>query len=461
MDDDEEVHSHHDDDDVEEDDDYDHVVAEQSKQSDLNIVNDKVDNSLRSPPYSGGVTVAAPPSSSLTLALPIQQYLPRAAAAAAAAPGGGRDDCWSEGATAVLIEAWGERYMELSRGNLKQKHWKEVADIVNSNRDDFGKAPKTDIQCKNRIDTVKKKYKVEKSKVVSGAGPSRWPFFDKIDHLIGPSAAGKSVPGGGGVSVAGTASHEAVPVGIPFGIRQHVPLPLPFPSYGSNNQLRPPPHLQPSPQQPMPLRHVFPTPVRFHHNNNVDVRQQHMMLLQQQQQQLQQQFRRSAPPPPPPVESEEEGEGWSNESEDSLPPETGYERRKRPRAETKVGGGRGRKGKGKGKGKKGAKEWGNSVRELTRAILKFGEAYETAESAKLEHIVEMEKQRMKFAKELELQRMKFLMKTQLELSQFNDGVENRSENGNSDSRGGGSSGRKGGDGGGGGSRGGVENNHLH
>ena len=64
------------------------------------------------------------------------------------------------------------------------------------------------------------------------------------------------------------------------------------------------------------------------------------------------------------------------------------------------------------------KNWGNSVRELTRAILKFGEAYEQAESSKLQQLVEMEKQRMKFAKELELQRMQFFMKTQLELSQL-------------------------------------------
>ena len=59
----------------------------------------------------------------------------------------------------MLIEAWGERYLELSRGNMKQKHWKDVADIVSSS-EDYTKTLKTDIQCKNRIDTVKKKYKL-------------------------------------------------------------------------------------------------------------------------------------------------------------------------------------------------------------------------------------------------------------------------------------------------------------
>ncbi|KAF2323656.1 hypothetical protein GH714_036492 [Hevea brasiliensis] len=58
---------------------------------------------------------------------------------------------------------------------------------------------------------------------------------------------------------------------------------------------------------------------------------------------------------------------------------------------------------------------------LTRAILKFGEAYEQAESVKLQQVVEMEKTRMKFAKELELQRMQFFMKTQMEISQLKRG----------------------------------------
>ncbi|XP_019098710.1 PREDICTED: trihelix transcription factor ASIL1-like, partial [Camelina sativa] len=45
--------------------------------------------------------------------------------------GGGRDDCWSEEATKVLIDAWGDRFSEPGKGTLKQQHWKEVAEIVN------------------------------------------------------------------------------------------------------------------------------------------------------------------------------------------------------------------------------------------------------------------------------------------------------------------------------------------
>ncbi|RDY00564.1 Trihelix transcription factor ASIL2, partial [Mucuna pruriens] len=308
------------------------------------------------------VTVAAPAPqpapNSLALALPIQQP-PKGNGGGGG--GGGREDCWSEGATAVLIDAWGERYLELSRGNLKQKHWKEVAEIV-SGREDYTKAPKTDIQCKNRIDTVKKKYKSEKAKIAAGA-TSKWPFFNRLDLLIGPSA---KIPGAGGTSAAGNSNLQSqkVPLGIPVGVRV------------STNQYHHP--QKPPPQQPqaVPLK-----------NQKI-------------------QFRRRGPP----VESDsEEREASSPASSDSFPPES-FER-KRPRL-TSSNAAKGSEGGGKGKG------WGSAVRELTQAILKFGEAYEQAENSKLQQVVEMEKQRMKFAKDLELQRMQFFMKTQLEISQL-------------------------------------------
>ncbi|KAJ0263779.1 Sequence-specific DNA binding transcription factor [Hirschfeldia incana] len=104
----------------------------------------------------------------------------------------GREDWWSEDATATLIEAWGDRYVHLSRGNLRQNDWKEVADAVNARHGGSGR-PKTDVQCKNRIDTLKKKYKTEKAK----PSPSSWCFFERLDFLIGPVAAKKSTGSAG------------------------------------------------------------------------------------------------------------------------------------------------------------------------------------------------------------------------------------------------------------------------
>lgn len=339
-----------------------------------------------SPRSNGRITVtvaAVPPpqnTNTLTLALPIQQQSKTSGGGGGgggAGGGGGREDCWSEGATAVLIEAWGERYLELSRGNLKQQHWKDVADIVAS-REDYSKPPKTDIQCKNRIDTVKKKYKLEKAKIAAGQGPSRWTFFERLDELIGPTAKGNNTSGSGGFA-GPSASNQKVPMGIPMGAR-------------SAPQLR-----------------------------------QHQPPLQMQQKNKQA-FRRRPPIDSDSSESEPEP---SPDSTDSSPPPT-YEK-KRPRIQQRElmmnssvvrhTMPRGRDGgatpaAAAASGSERDRNWANSVRELTRAILKFGEAYEQAENAKLQQMVEMEKQRMKFAKELELQKMQVFMKTQLELSQL-------------------------------------------
>ncbi|XP_021823529.1 trihelix transcription factor ASIL2 [Prunus avium] len=308
-----------------------------------------------------------PQSKGLTLALPSQGQQGRSS-------GGGREDCWSEGATAVLIEAWGERYLELSRGNLKQKHWKEVADVVSS-REDYGKTPKTDIQCKNRIDTVKKKYKLEKSKMAAGGGPSKWPFFERLDHLIGPSSAAKVGPGSGG-SGGFLAHNQKVPMGMPVGVR-------PGQYFGQRDPKR---------------------EVKIRPRSLVD------------------------------WDSDESGELSPFSVDNEV-----FERKRRrrtvpPEANVNNAGGVGKGGVGTKDGgvsrEKGGGGWGSSVRELTRAIMKFGEAYEHAETAKLQQVVEMEKQRMKFAKELELQRMQFFMKTQVEISQLKHGGGRRSGNGN-------------------------------
>lgn len=104
-----------------------------------------------------------------------------------------REDCWSEEATSTLVDAWGRRYLELNRGNLRQKDWQEVADAVNARHGHNKKARRTDVQCKNRIDTLKKKYKVEKARVSESNGTltSSWPFYSRLDSLIGSAVTAK------------------------------------------------------------------------------------------------------------------------------------------------------------------------------------------------------------------------------------------------------------------------------
>ncbi|KAL0900409.1 hypothetical protein Bca101_084370 [Brassica carinata] len=220
----------------------------------------------------------------------------------------GREDWWSEDATATLIEAWGDRYVHLSRGNLRQSDWKEVADAVNSRHGGTGR-PKTDVQCKNRIDTLKKKYKTEKAKRPS---PSSWCFFERLDFLIGPVAAKKSAGAGVFRSV------STKPAG----------------SVSSGSSL---------------------------------------------------------------------DDDDDDDDDDDVEGGWGFVARKHRRVEDVVD-----RSVGEGEGS-------SSCRELARAILKLGEAYERIEGAKQGMMIELEKQRMEAAKELELQRMNMLMDMQMEL----------------------------------------------
>ncbi|XP_010535231.1 PREDICTED: trihelix transcription factor ASIL1-like [Tarenaya hassleriana] len=93
-------------------------------------------------------------------------------------------------------------------GNLKYEHWREVVEIVSMAG--FGEYGKTNVQCKNRIDTVKKRYKQEKTRKAAGGGPSSWVFFEKLDRLIGATA---NFPSSGCGRRRGE-SFQKVPMGI-------------------------------------------------------------------------------------------------------------------------------------------------------------------------------------------------------------------------------------------------------
>ncbi|RID80550.1 hypothetical protein BRARA_A03209 [Brassica rapa] len=288
---------------------------------------DSPDPSSSSPPPPGKftVTVASPtppekdPDASRLAVLPIK----------------------SSGGGGVLIDAWGEIHMELSRGNLKQKHWEKVAETVRRKEEDNGKTPKTDVQCKNRIDTVKKKYKQEKLR----SGRSSWVFFDKLDRLIGSTAKISPAPppsglgGGGGL--------HNIPMGIPMGRGLNLYQQqgkAETPRFGGTA----------SESKRWPLRRKRNVSDSHSEDSGGDD---------------------SLPPPPPPLPLSKRGNKW---------------------------------------------------REVSSAIMRFGEAYEQIENAKLRQVVEMEKERLKFFKEVEMQRMQFFVKILLELTQLK---QQREENG--------------------------------
>ncbi|CAI5996387.1 unnamed protein product [Closterium sp. NIES-64] len=80
-------------------------------------------------------------------------------------------------------------------GNLKAAQWEEVTSRVNA-RGGGSKAAKTVVQCRMKLDSLKKKYKAER---LRWRGLSRWEHYKKLDQLIGGH---KRVAGAGGSSAA-------------------------------------------------------------------------------------------------------------------------------------------------------------------------------------------------------------------------------------------------------------------
>ncbi|KAJ6828443.1 uncharacterized protein M6B38_286575 [Iris pallida] len=98
---------------------------------------------------------------------------------------------WSDSAIACLLDAYTDKYVQLNRGNLRGRDWEDVATTV-SERCDKQKAGKSVEQCKNKVDNLKKRYKVECQRLSSSNLPvSHWPWFKKMEQIVGSSSTSK------------------------------------------------------------------------------------------------------------------------------------------------------------------------------------------------------------------------------------------------------------------------------
>lgn len=106
---------------------------------------------------------------------------------------------WSDTAIACLLDAYTEKFNQLNRGNLRGRDWEEVAEAVSercgggSGSDGKPKSYKSVEQCKNKIDNLKKRYKVELQRINSGGmTTSHWHWFKKIEAIVGNSISVKT-----------------------------------------------------------------------------------------------------------------------------------------------------------------------------------------------------------------------------------------------------------------------------
>ncbi|KAI5057995.1 hypothetical protein GOP47_0028010 [Adiantum capillus-veneris] len=90
---------------------------------------------------------------------------------------------WTELETVHLISAYQEKWYLLKRGQLKARHWEEVANNVFL-RGGSSKPSKSSVQCRHKVEKLRKKYREEKQlEEQRGPGSSSWPFFDYMDAM--------------------------------------------------------------------------------------------------------------------------------------------------------------------------------------------------------------------------------------------------------------------------------------
>lgn len=141
------------------------------------------------------------------------------AAAASAASDRMKRDEWSEGAVSSLLEAYEAKWTLRNRAKLKGQDWEDVAKHV-SVRGGGAKSVKTQTQCKNKIESMKKRYRSESA---AAADASSWPLYPRLDLLLRGNGIGAAAP----AVVAAAASNLPPPAAAVEDLPSVQPIPPP------------------------------------------------------------------------------------------------------------------------------------------------------------------------------------------------------------------------------------------
>ncbi|OMO87363.1 Actin-binding FH2 [Corchorus olitorius] len=192
---------------------------------------------------------------------PLKKHHHPAVIGGAGGGGGGNDrlkrDEWSEGAVSSLLEAYENKWVLRNRAKLKGHDWEDVARYVSA-RANCTKSPKTQTQCKNKIESMKKRYRSESAT----ADGSSWPLYPRLDLLLRGSAPPPPPP-----QPQPQLHPSAVPQ-APIPLSSNPPLTLPEQSMVVVLQQQPPPP-PPAPPPPPPLA-PHGTAQNSHGSNGVD-----------------------------------------------------------------------------------------------------------------------------------------------------------------------------------------------
>lgn len=96
-------------------------------------------------------------------------------------PRGGISTEWTPKAVGILLDSYAQKF-SVGRGYLTKKDWEEVVNNVNT-RCEGSMTLKRMKQCRDKVDSLKRRYKMEKRKAVNGSSVT-WPFFKKLDEMM-------------------------------------------------------------------------------------------------------------------------------------------------------------------------------------------------------------------------------------------------------------------------------------
>ncbi|KAI3878380.1 hypothetical protein MKW98_001795 [Papaver atlanticum] len=104
---------------------------------------------------------------------------------------------WNDLSIECLLNAYTDKFHKLNRSILRGRDWEEIAAIVtlHNKSSGGGGGAKSVEQCKNKVDNMKKRYKVELQRMKTcGATVCQWPWFEKIEQISTNLAAAVSSP---------------------------------------------------------------------------------------------------------------------------------------------------------------------------------------------------------------------------------------------------------------------------
>ncbi|XP_077238237.1 uncharacterized protein LOC143879638 [Tasmannia lanceolata] len=129
-------------------------------------------------------------------------------------------DEWSEGGVLTLLKEYESKWLLRNRAKLKGSDWEDIARLV-SDRKCGTKGLKTPNQCKNKIESMKKRYRAESAGASNPISGSSWQFYGRMDALLKGTYCSQAKGGADCTNGVGESSLQALPK-VEMGDLEHV-----------------------------------------------------------------------------------------------------------------------------------------------------------------------------------------------------------------------------------------------